>query len=128
MDKFDKLLKNFDLEFFGKARHKISIEKALELTLGNKALIIDVRTEEELDYVCFDFMRNIPVSKISERLADIPRDKIVIVFCSSVIRAPIVYAYLRVNGYKDVKILTAGLSEMAGYLKPGYVLSTTEKN
>jgi len=55
MEKFDKLLKDFDLEFFGSGRHKISVEKALESFRDNKAFIIDVRTKEEINYVRFDF-------------------------------------------------------------------------
>ena len=128
MDKFDELLKNFDLEFFGSGRHKISVEKALESFRDNKAFIVDVRTKEEASHVRFDFALNIPVSDIPDRLAEIPEDKTVIVFCSSVVRAAIVYTYLRLKEYSDVKILTAGLSEIAGCLKPGYVLKTTRKN
>jgi len=127
MDKFDELLKNFDLEFFGSGRHKISVEKALGSLRDNKAVIVDVRTKEEVSHVRFDFALNIPVSDIPDRLAEIPAGKTVIVFCSSVVRAAIVYTYLRLKGHADVKILTAGLSEIAGYLKPGYVLKTVEK-
>ena len=122
MDNFDELLKNFDLEFFGSGRHKISVEKALELLRDNKAFIVDVRTKEEVSHVRFDFALNIPVSDIPNRLAEIPEDKMVIVFCSSVVRATIVYTYLRLKGYVYVKILTAGLSEIVSCLKPDYVL------
>ena len=52
----------------------------------------------------------------------------VIIFCSSVVRAAIVYTYLRLKAYADVKILTASLSEIAGCLKPGYVLKTTGRS
>jgi len=128
MEKFDKLLKDFDLEFFGSGKHKISVEKALELHRDNKAVIVDVRTKAEVGHIRFDFALNIPVSDIPDRLAELPEDKTVIVFCSSVVRAAIVYTYLRLKEYSDVKILTAGLSEIAGCLKPGYVLKTTRKN
>jgi len=122
MDKLDELLKNFDLEFFGSGKHKISIERALELFRDNEAFIVDVRAKEEISYVRFDFALNIPVSDIPNRLAEIPEDKMVIVFCSSVVRATIVYTYLRLKGYVYVKILTAGLSEIVSCLKPDYVL------
>ena len=128
MDKFGELLKNFNLEFFGSGSHKISIEKALESLRDNKAFIVDVRTKEEVSYVRFDFALNIPVSDMPDRFSEIPEDKTVIIFCSSVIRAAIVYTYLRLKGYADVKILTDGLSEIAGCLKPGYVLKTMRKS
>jgi len=127
MDKFDELLRNFDLEFFGKGKHKVSVEKAFELSRENKAVIVDVRTQEEIEHVRFDFAMHIPIADMPERFSEIPKDKIVIVFCSSVVRAAIVYSYLKLKGYDNVKILTASLSEIAGHLKPGYVLKTVEK-
>jgi len=122
MDEFDNLLKTFDLDFFGKGKHKIGIERALELKEENKALIVDVRAKEEIDYVGFGFAMNIPVSDIPDRVDEIPKDKTVIVFCSACVRAAIVYTYLRLKDYKDVKILTSSLSEIAAVFKPGYVL------
>jgi len=127
MDKFDELLKNFDLEFFGSGKHKISVEKALELNRENKAIVVDLRTKEEISHVRFDFAINIPVSNMPDRFAEIPKDKIVVVFCSSVVRAAIVYIYLRFKGYNNVRILVAELSEIAGYLKPGYILKIMKK-
>jgi len=87
MDKFDNLLKTFNLDFFGKGAHKISAEKALELKQENKAFLLDVRTREEIDYVSFGFAKNIPVSDVPDRNNEIPKDKTVIVFCSSCVRA-----------------------------------------
>ena len=124
MDKFDELLKNFDLEFFGSGKHKVSVEEALEQYRNDKAVIVDVRTKQEVSHVRFDFALNIPVSDIPDKFAEIPEDKAVIVFCSSVVRAAVVYTYLRLMGYTRVSFLTAGLSEIAGCLKPGYVLKT----
>jgi len=121
-DKFDELLKNFNLEFFGKGRHKISVDKALELQRREEAVIVDVRTKEEVEHVRFDFALHIPVQEIPQRKKEIPQDKTVIVFCSSIVRAAIVYTYLRVHDHEQVKILTAGLPEIVSYLKPGYVL------
>ena len=124
MEKFDELLKSLDLEFFGNGRHKVPVAKALELSRQGKAVMVDVRTPEEVRNVRFDFALNIPVTEMPERAAEIPKQMTVIVFCSSIVRAAIVYAYLRTKGHEDVKILTAGLSEIAGCMKPGYVLET----
>lgn len=122
MDRFEQLLRNLDLDFFGKGRHKISPEKAMELKKENKAVFIDVRSKEELDYVSFGFATNIPTSEIPDRINEIPKDKMVVLFCASNPRAAIVYAYLQVNGYENVRILTNSISEIAGLFKPGYVL------
>ena len=128
MDKFDELLKKFDLEYFGSGKHKVSVETALESFRNNKAIIVDVRSKDEVDHIRFGFAINIPVSDMPEKLAEIPENKAVIVFCSSVVRATIAYTYLKLKGYSDVKVLTAGLSEIADCLKPGYVLQTVSKS
>jgi len=125
MDKFDALLQSFSLDFFGKGQHKIDIEKALELKEDNTAMIVDLRTKEEADYVRFGFARNIPMSDVPDRITEIPKDKMVFLFCSSCVRAAIVYAYLRLNDYVDVKIITSGLNEIAAVLKPGYIAKLT---
>ena len=119
---------NVGLEFFGSGKHKVSVEIALESFRNNKAVIVDVRSKEEVSHIRFDFAINVPVSDIPDRLAEIPKDKAVIVFCSSAVRSVIVYVYLRMQGYVDVKILTAHLSEIASCLKPGYVLKTVSKS
>lgn len=122
MNKFDDFLRNFDLEFFGTGSHKISLEKALELKKENKAVFIDVRSKEEVSYLSFNFAKNIPISEIPDRISEIPKDKTVILFCVANPRSAIAYAYLQVNGYENVRMITNSLSEIAGHFKPGYVL------
>ncbi|MDD2402488.1 MAG: rhodanese-like domain-containing protein [Clostridia bacterium] len=122
MEKFDDLMKEFDLDFFGGGKHKINLEKAMELYREGKATFIDVRTDEEVECVSLGFVTHIPVQQIPERLSEIPKDKTVILFCFSATRATIVYTYLKVNEFKDVKILTNTLADIAGFFKPGYVL------
>ncbi len=122
MDKFDELLKSFDLDFCGNGKHKISLDKAFELSACDEAVIIDLRTEEETGFVRFDFAVNIPMADIPDRLDEIPEDKMIILFCSSVVRAAIVYAYLKIKGYSNVRVLPGGVVGIADQIKPGYVL------
>ncbi|MDM8534605.1 rhodanese-like domain-containing protein [Clostridiaceae bacterium HSG29] len=121
MKKFDDLLRKFDLDYFGSGKHKVSFEKMMELEKENKAFIIDVRTSEETEYLKFEFAVNIPTNEIPDRINEIPKDKTIILFCSSSARATIVYTYLKLLDY-DVKIITNNISELAGSFKPGYVL------
>jgi len=122
MNTFEDLLKQFDLNFFGTGSHKISLEKAMSLKQENKAVFIDVRSKEELAYVSFGFASNIPISELPQRINEIPEDKTVVLFCASGPRATIAYAFLQVNGYKNARILTDGLGDIASYFKPRYVL------
>jgi rhodanese-related sulfurtransferase len=126
MEKFDDLLRKFDLDYFGNGKHKISFEKMMELNKENKVFILDVRTKEENKCVKVEFAKNIPTDEIPDRINEIPKDKTVVVFCSSGIRATIVYAYLQLIGYSDVKILLNSIGEIAGSFKPGYVLKNLD--
>lgn len=121
MKKFDDLLKQMDLNYFGNGKHKISFDKILELKKTDKVFILDVRTKQENEYIKLPFVHNIPTDEIPDRIQEIPKDKTIAVFCSSATRATIVYAYLILRDY-DVKIVIDSLSEIAGKFKPGYVL------
>jgi|LGOV01.1.fsa_nt_gb rhodanese-related sulfurtransferase len=122
MEKFDDLLREFDLDYFGNGKHKISFEKMMELKKENKVFILDVRTKEESDCIKVAIANNIPTNEIPDRMNEIPKDKTVVVFCASATRATIIYVYLQLHGYNDVKILLDSISEIAGFFKPGYVL------
>jgi rhodanese-related sulfurtransferase len=125
MKKFDELLKQMDLKYFGTGTHKISFEKMMELLKENKGYLLDVRAKEECEYINFPFAYNIPIDEIPDRISEIPKGKTIIVFCSSATRATIIYTYLLLHDY-DTKILLVNLNEIAGKFKPGYVLKQCE--
>ncbi|KYH34697.1 putative rhodanese-related sulfurtransferase [Clostridium tepidiprofundi DSM 19306] len=125
MQKFDELLRELDLNFFGSGKHKMTIEKAMELKKEDKVFILDVRSKQENDYLKFEFATNIPTSEIPDRVQEIPKDKTVAIFCTGATRATIVYTYLKVAGYEDVKIITNNINDIAGLFKPGYVLKNS---
>lgn len=126
MEKFDDLLKGFDLNYFGTGKHKISFEKMMELRKEDKVFILDVRTKEEIECVKIEIANNIPTNEIPDRINEIPKDKTIVVFCSGGTRATIVSAYLQCMGYSDVKILLNSINEIAGFFKPGYVLKNLD--
>lgn len=123
MNKFDELLEGFHIEYFGTGQHKMGIEKALSMLAEDKVVILDVRTKEELAHLKFSFSMNIPLNELPERVGELPKDKTIAIFCVSGTRATIASVYLQVNGFKQVKIIPESLSEIAGVIKPGYVLN-----
>ncbi|MCK5768095.1 MAG: rhodanese-like domain-containing protein [Candidatus Atribacteria bacterium] len=125
MKKFDDLLKQMDLNYFGNVKHKISFEKMLELKKTDKVFILDVRTKQENEYMQLPFAHNIPTDEIPDRIHEIPKNKTIAVFCSSATRATIVYTYLLLQDY-DVKIVLDSLGEIAGKFKLGYVLKNCD--
>ena len=87
---------------------EISIEefKAVAEQKPADKLIIDVRDEDEAMVGMLIGAKNIPEGKIEERLAEIPKDKEIIVHCVTGIRAEAAYAKLKEKGYK-VRFLNA---------------------
>jgi len=124
MNKMDEMLKTMTFEFFGSGKHKIS--PSMHLTEKN-SLFLDVRSNEELATIAFSLVYHmpvlhIPINEIPERISEIPRDKIVGVFCSSGVRSTMVYLYLRVLGFDNVRIIEGGYVELVEELKPGKLL------
>lgn len=126
MKDFDDLLKNYDLGYFGKGKHKINFDEMIKAKKENSAFILDVRTEEENQLVSFNFATNIPISQIPDRINEIPKNKTIVLFCSSATRATITAAYLQLKGYEDVKILLDSISDIASYIKPGFALKNKD--
>ena len=122
MKDLNLLIKDFDLDYFGNARHKISFEKMMELKKEDSIFILDIRTREENEFVKFGFATNIPMNEVAGRIDEIPRDKTIAVFCSSGTRAAMTSMYLQQQGYDHVKILMDSIGDIANHFKPGYVL------
>ena len=76
------------------------------------AVILDVRTDEETDEGKIAGALTIPAEEVGERLNEIPKDKTIVVHCSTGIRAEMAYLTLKENGYKtnylDANIKVAG--------------------
>jgi len=124
MNKVEESLKEMTFEFFGSGKHKIS--PSMHLTEKN-SLFLDVRSNEELETIAFSLVHympvlHIPINEIPERISEIPRDKIVGVFCSSGVRSTMTYLYLRVLGFGNVRIIEGGYVELVEELKPGKLL------
>jgi len=125
MKKIDAVLKTMTFEFFGSGKHRIS--PCLHLA-GENALLLDVRSRHETQTINFPLAHHlpvlhIPIDEIPERVAEIPKDRSIGVFCSSGVRSTMVYLYLRALGFEHVRIMEGGYAELAEELKPGKLLS-----
>ena len=124
MDKktFDAWLSGLDLNFWGTAQHKVSPAKFFERWRnGEEVVLLDLRSPEEADHLSLPFALHIPISELPARLDDVPRDKLVVTFCSSGVRSAVAYAYLQWHGLDNVRILEGGYGELTAQLKPGLV-------
>ncbi len=124
MEKINEILKSMDFIFFGSGKHKIT--PAMFLAEKN-SLFLDVRSKEEFETAAFSLTHHtsflhIPINEVPERLSEIPKDKLVGVFCSSGVRSTMVYLYLRALGFDKVRIIEGGYAELFEELKPGKLL------
>ncbi|MDQ7031798.1 MAG: rhodanese-like domain-containing protein [Desulfonauticus sp.] len=124
MKALEDIFREMDFEFFGFGQHTINLNNAVQMVdQKDKAIFLDIRTDEERKYLSFNFAYPIPVHELPDRIHELPKDKLIIIFCSSVVRSGIVYPYLLAQGFEKVKILVAKIEELAGAFKPGKIYS-----
>jgi len=121
MNKLDNILRGMTFEFFGSGQHKIEMETLLAT---KDAVFLDVRSRHEWESVQIKLEHHIrvlwiPIEKIPERFNELPRDKVIGVFCTSSTRSAIVYAYLRSIGYDNVRVTPSGYEAITNLLMPG---------
>lgn len=90
----------------------VSTPEAVQLINRQDALVLDVRNVDEFQKGHIINSRNIPLSQLESRLADIERhrDKPVIVACESGMRSANAAASLRKQGFTQVFNLSGGIS------------------
>ncbi|MFO0624562.1 MAG: rhodanese-like domain-containing protein [Polyangiales bacterium] len=64
------------------------------------AVLLDVRTPEEFRDGHVEGARNIPVDEVAQRLAELSRDRVVVVYCHSGARSARAAGVLRRAGYR----------------------------
>lgn len=83
--------------------------RELKETDVSKVTLIDVRTPDEFALGALKGAVNIPLDDMRERMAEIPRDKPVYLYCGVGLRGYLASNILLQNGYKEVKNLIGGL-------------------
>jgi len=82
---------------------------AEQLASGEPPVVLDVRTEREWDEGHVEGSRNVPLSRLADRLAEIPRDRPVVVHCASDYRSSIAASLLQQHGYVEISALVGGM-------------------
>lgn len=79
----------------------IGQDEAQALVKGG-ATLLDVRTPEEFASGHVDGAINIPVGTLATRMAEVPREKPVVLYCRSGMRSARAASMLRAEGYERV--------------------------
>lgn len=79
------------------------------------ALIVDVRTPEEVAEVTFDVPNyiNIPFNELEDRFAELPKDKTIIIACIDGKKSERAAQFLINLGYNNVHFMRNGLKKWA---------------
>jgi len=111
---FDAFLTNFDYDT--RVDMKIDSKRLLTLLTEKKAVLVDIRFQEEAAAWKMGFGLHIPLNELPKRLAELPKDKIIITACPHKDRSSIAMAFLRTKGY-NARYLTDGLIGLAENLR-----------
>lgn len=76
---------------------------------GESVTLLDVREPAELAAASLAFAAHVPMRDVPARLAELPRDKPLVVMCHSGGRSRRVAEYLIGNGFTDVFNLAGGI-------------------
>lgn len=123
-DKFSQWLSRLDFEFWSTGQHKIEPAAFFEKWAKGEAVLLDVRAAEEQNFASLPFALAIPINELPNRLNELPQDKIIVTFCSGGDRANVAFAYLRMHGFENVRILPGGYANFFPEIMPGKVRAT----
>jgi hydroxyacylglutathione hydrolase len=82
---------------------------AEQLESAKPPLVLDVRTPDEVELGHIDGSLAVPLNRLEERLAEVPRDRPVVVTCASGYRSSIAVSILEAHGLEGLSDLVGGM-------------------
>lgn len=118
MENLRNYFREMDFEAFGAGGFSTS-PTVLPMLIKNNVFLIDLRSREEVEQLSLPFSVNIPLDELPDRLEDIPKDVLVVLFSDGPWRSSVGLAYLTAKGFNELSIIPQGLPEIIKTLKPG---------
>ncbi len=87
------------------------------LDSGEQVFLLDVRTQSEFDAGHIPGAVLIPVQQLKSRMAEVPGDRPIIVYCLTASRSAEAAAMLSAAGYKDVFDMAQGIQAWRGAIE-----------
>jgi rhodanese-related sulfurtransferase len=79
---------------------------------------LDVRDDDELEIAALPQTMHISAHEVAERVAEIPRDRDVVIFCHSGGRSSRVTMLLRMQGFENVYNMNGGATRWSAEVDP----------
>jgi rhodanese-related sulfurtransferase len=94
----------------------VSVEEAKKL-IDDGAFVLDVRTIDEYNSGHIEGAVLIPYTELEERISEVPRDRVIVVYCRSGRRSEIASKILQEKGFTQVNNMLGGINawKAAGY-------------
>ena len=114
----DKVLESYvaNYDYESRIEMKTSSKQLIDLLEDGKAVLVDIRFKEEQQAWGPSFALKIPLNELPARLAELPKDKIIVTACPHKDRAILAMTYLRSKGI-PARYLTDGLIGLAENLR-----------
>jgi len=111
---FEKFVRGFNYDT--RREMKIGSEQLIDLLEDGKAVLVDIRFREEQQAWGMGFALRIPLDELPDRVAELPKEKLIVTACPHKDRAIIAMSYLRSKGI-PARYLTDGLIGLAERLR-----------
>ena len=89
----------------------VSLDQAREEHEAGKALLVDIREPDEHATGVVPGARLLPMRQLSARLAELPRDRPVLLICNTQNRSRATFDALRERGWTNLRYVNGGMSE-----------------
>jgi sulfur-carrier protein adenylyltransferase/sulfurtransferase len=88
-------------------------------TAGESILVVDVRNPNELEICRIAGSTNIPIGDLPSKLNELDPEDEIVVHCKMGGRSSQAAAFLRAQGYRNVRNLTGGILAWIDKVEPG---------
>lgn len=95
----------------------VDVRKAAQRVQSGEAVLLDIREAFELEMASIEGAVHIPMREIPARLAEIPKDRPVLVICHSGGRSAVAAQWLAARGYKAENVV-GGIDAWADEVDP----------
>jgi len=97
---------------------EISVHDLRARRAAGEVFVLDVREPQELAVAALDGVVHIPMAQVPQRIAELPRDRDIVVLCHSGARSERVTAFLRASGYPRAVNLAGGIDAWSREIDP----------